>query len=1040
LRSCLDPAAPIHTAQFIEDPPMNDPRGSLWRKWDLHVHTPASLVHEYEGADPWPQFLDDLEKLPPEFRVIGINDYLFLDGYRRILEERKKGRLTNIDLILPVIELRLDKFGGSQGHMSRVNYHIIFSDELGPDLIEQQFLNALPAKYTLTPQYDHFRTSGQWKALPTQASLEDLGRRIIDSVPDTERPKFETPLKEGFNNLCLSHSAVTEALNSPYFKGKYVTAVGKTEWADIKWNDNTIADKKNIINAATFVFTASASPEQWSKARAALADGGVNARLLDCSDAHRLSTSEDKDRIGNSLTWVKADPTFQGLLQLAIEFEERHYVGDIPPQMARVYAHPTKYIKEIEIRRKPGDRFDEVWFDNKIPVNDGLVAIIGNKGKGKSALTDIIGLLANTKQNANFTFLSPQNFRQPRDNKAKHFAATLRFEAGTPVSKGLEELVDEQQPELVKYIPQNFLERICTQLGNIEESEFDREIKKVIFSHVDQAYRLGQSTLDNLIAYKTSEASQKIDLLKGELHRINEQIVALEDKAVPGYRVELQNRLDKKNEELAAHDANKPVEVSKPENDPARNQKIAEASEQIEAKKKLLAELDANIQQAVQRRATLAQLIATIDRVSGRVDNLDRQIQAFFTESTDDFARLGIAKENVVRVTIDKNPLTTARKAYVAEQGDIAQSLDPGHKGSFAEKKASIALEIKDLEDALDEPNRRFRAYETSLAAWEQQRKGIIGAADVADTVAYFEAQIADLANIPDRLKVARASRLAKSKEIHSVIRELADAYRELYAPVNTFIESRAIAKEKFHLNFEVGIVDSGFHDGFFDYVNQRVSGTFTGVEPGSKALNAMLALQDFNSEAGIEKFLTEIDDALHTDRRPGGKQIRVADQLKKLKTPLDLYDFVFSLGYLRPRYALRMGTKELSELSPGERGTLLLVFYLLVDKDDIPLMIDQPEENLDNQTVFDLLVPCIKDARQRRQIIIVTHNPNLAVVCDADQAIHADLDKAGNYRMSYDSGAIESPTINKAIVDILEGTMPAFKNRDSKYLIQNIQ
>jgi hypothetical protein len=63
---------------------MNDPRGSLWRKWDLHVHTPASLVHEYEGADPWPQFLDDLEKLPSEFKVIGINDYLFLDGYRRI--------------------------------------------------------------------------------------------------------------------------------------------------------------------------------------------------------------------------------------------------------------------------------------------------------------------------------------------------------------------------------------------------------------------------------------------------------------------------------------------------------------------------------------------------------------------------------------------------------------------------------------------------------------------------------------------------------------------------------------------------------------------------------------------------------------------------------------------------------------------------------------------------------------------------------------------------------------------------------------------
>lgn len=145
---------------------MNDPRGSQWRKWDLHVHTPESLVHQYEGTDPWPRFIMELENLPPEFKVIGINDYIFLDGYKRILAERAKGRLTNIDLILPVIELRLDKFGGSLSHLSRVNYHVIFSDELAPDVIEQQFLNALSSKYVLSPQYDKFRTSGQWHALP----------------------------------------------------------------------------------------------------------------------------------------------------------------------------------------------------------------------------------------------------------------------------------------------------------------------------------------------------------------------------------------------------------------------------------------------------------------------------------------------------------------------------------------------------------------------------------------------------------------------------------------------------------------------------------------------------------------------------------------------------------------------------------------------------------------------------------------------------------------------------------------------------------
>jgi len=71
---------------------------SIWRKWDLHVHTPESLVHQYGGDDPWPQFIRELESLPPEFKVIGINDYLFLDGYKRILKEKAAGKFQNIDL------------------------------------------------------------------------------------------------------------------------------------------------------------------------------------------------------------------------------------------------------------------------------------------------------------------------------------------------------------------------------------------------------------------------------------------------------------------------------------------------------------------------------------------------------------------------------------------------------------------------------------------------------------------------------------------------------------------------------------------------------------------------------------------------------------------------------------------------------------------------------------------------------------------------------------------------------------------------------
>jgi predicted ATP-dependent endonuclease of OLD family len=105
------------------------------------------------------------------------------------------------------------------------------------------------------------------------------------------------------------------------------------------------------------------------------------------------------------------------------------------------------------------------------------------------------------------------------------------------------------------------------------------------------------------------------------------------------------------------------------------------------------------------------------------------------------------------------------------------------------------------------------------------------------------------------------------------------------------------------------------------------------------------------------------------------------------------------------------------------------------VDKSRYPIIVDQPEENLDSQTVYRLLIPVIKEVKRRRQIIMVTHSPNIAVVCDAEQIIHAAIDRSDRNRVVYTMGAIESPELNKHLVDVLEGTRPAFDNRESKYL-----
>ena len=117
--------------------------------------------------------------------------------------------------------------------------------------------------------------------------------------------------------------------------------------------------------------------------------------------------------------------------------------------------------------------------------------------------------------------------------------------------------------------------------------------------------------------------------------------------------------------------------------------------------------------------------------------------------------------------------------------------------------------------------------------------------------------------------------------------------------------------------------------------------------------------------------------------------------------------------------------------------GGIIVVDF--IDMDDKPLIIDQPEENLDNESVYKYLVKFIKQAKEKRQIIMVTHNPNLAVVCDADQVIKMDIDKKNKNTVSFMSGSIENPDMNKCIVNVLEGTYPAFHNRDSKYFDKSI-
>lgn len=1018
---------------------MNYPQGSEWRKWDLHVHTPASIYHNYPGTETeaWEAFLANLEALPPEFKVIGINDYLFLDGYKRILAERSKGRLANIDLVLPVIELRLDKFVGHDSHFQKVNFHVIF-DAMDPEIIETQFIHSLPREFRLLPA--HEALSGRWSGIPTRKTLADFGQLIIDAAPAERRAQYGSPLHEGFNNFNVTLDNVKKALSSTYFRDRHLTAVGKTEWDAIKWGDASIAEKRNVIHNADVVFTASDNVAAFHKSRKALVDANVNSRLLDCSDGHELSGAAVKDRIGNCFTWIKADTTFAGLQHAINEYEKRVFVGDAPDKLTKVATSPTKYIKSVQIRRVPGSTLAEHWFDCSLPLNKDMVAIIGNKGSGKSALADTLGLLGETRQSDHFSFLNDQKFRDPRDQKAAHFEGTLTWESGRQTTKRLDSDPIPDSVETIKYLPQNYIETLCNEIVTSGDSGFDLELKQIIFRHVGPSERFGRDTLDDVLRYLTAETKSTIRVLADRVHGINQDIIQLEERLTESFRAQLESQLSSKREELEAHDRSKPISVPEPAQSDELKAAAAIIRDEISSRKDALAQGNIEIDKLTKDRVEIARRLAVLDKAITRVDNFRLQYDEFKRALTADLQELNVEPplrfDDIVQVSIERGRLLQPRGQFGSEMAAVDEKLDPTSPGTVSARKLILEAEVQRLQESLDEPNRKFVAYQTALEEWTKKRAAIVGDLDNQHSIVWLEQRLAELAAVPEQLQRLQADRLAVTREIYAETRRLSEAYKRLYRPVQDFIEQRRISSDTIPLSFQVAIAEEGFAITFLEKLNRQVRGTFSGIEESHALVRRKLQAADFDDEASVLAFVEDISSSLHVDRRPGVEgepTVRISDQLRKGETPLAVYDYLYSLSFLTPRYTLRYASHEIHQLSPGERGLLLLVFYLLIDKDDIPLVIDQPEENLDNQTIYEVLVRCLADAKRRRQVIVVTHNPNLAVVCDAEQVIYAHRITEFN-EIKYDTGAIENPVMNKHILNVLEGTRPAFDNRESKY------
>ncbi len=453
----------------------------------------------------------------------------------------------------------------------------------------------------------------------------------------------------------IDHELVINTLKKQekIFSGRCLFCVPFDEdLSRVSWDSQGHMTRKIFMQKAQLLFTGNEGTKDFALGQkhetieAYLKEFHSLKPCVHSSDAH--DPAKLFSPTGDRFTWIKADPTFKGLAARVLnEPDTRVYIGKSPPQLDALLQRSTKIVRSVSIHKRTGSSLAEKWFDLDVPLNAELVAIIGNKGSGKSALADVLGLLGNTPRYRSFSFLSDERFRDKKNNKAKHFEASIIWadnKADGPML--LNDTPQEGATETVKYIPQQYLETICNEVGLGTGSQFYAELQKVIFSHVPRSEQLGFTSLDEPMArkHRSEETTEAIDFLVDQLRNINREIVNCEEHLTESHRTSLETQLLAKQRGVAAHELLKPKPVAA-EPDAAVSEKTTAASADLLRLEADLAKISDEVQQINRNLEVEAKRRMLAERLAGKLGNLEKQFQATKNEAHAEVMELGLEWE-----------------------------------------------------------------------------------------------------------------------------------------------------------------------------------------------------------------------------------------------------------------------------------------------------------------------------------------------------------------------------------------------------------
>ena len=986
-----------------------DAQGAKWHRWDPHIHAPGTILNnQYLGDNAWREFLLRIETSDPPIRALGITDYYSVDSYVEVLKKKIDGHLSSVNLIFPNVEMR---YGIGTGKGSPVNVHLLVSPE-DPDHIEHI------RRFLKTFTFDAFGESFRCE----RSDLIRLGRAYDKNIQAGTDGDI-VALAAGTNQFKVNPDQLrTEWKRSAWVQDNVLIAVAASSndgTAGLQGDPSLATLRKEIERSAHVIFSAQPKQREFWLGRGAVSidklvsDWSGRKPCLHGSDAH------SPDDVGapslNRYCWIKGDLSFESLRQVCLEPETRIVIGTRPPRGAL----PSQVITSVGVTNAP-------WLKTAVmPLNSGLVGIIGARGSGKTALADIIaaGGFALSEHLDDRSFIS----------RARKFldqsAAKLTWEDGASTSNELHqvELGDLLESSRVQYLSQQFVDRLCSAEGVTDE--LLTEIERIIYQAHPSEDRMGTTAFRELLDLRAA---------RGRAIRQSHEEVLVD--AAHELNIERSRRASLSS--LQRQRIEKATLIAKDKRD--RGSLVGKESEERARQFDVISTVAESVRSGIEQTHRQRQaFIALQDEVADtRANKAPLRLRQLRQAHTDAALKAETWNAFLLDFSGDVDGILAAAIKTVDERIRTMSGPASGEVEVIAGTQASLVSFLPDGADLgkqtlslLDKETSRLRSL---IGVDEQATKAF---ARLSEKISRDEAALAKLDRDIDAASKAeeRIKELiqARRESYAAVFDGIIDEEKELsalYEPLRTRLEVEEGALGKLSFSIRRFVDVTTWAQRGEDLLDLRKAGPFKGrgalLEAAQKEL---LSIWESGSSTDVSEAMAKFREE-HETQLIAHAPVERHDAQAFREWGGRISAWLYGTDHIRITYGVKYDGVDIEQLSPGTRGIVLLLLYLAIDQDDDrPLIIDQPEENLDPKSIFDELVDRFRRTRLRRQIIIVTHNANLIVNTDADQVIVA---KCGPHRpgelpeISYQSGGLENPDIRRQVCEILEGGEAAFKER----------